>query len=282
MAWITSTIVKKHLQDSGVAVEDIADEQHVLEDTEPVQLRHAYLKSDSERVKTIDSSTPYNDGSNKLSGTSWKSLDHEYLVPGTVVVASDTLLSTVYVEGVDYVMDYAGGKIKRVAGGDIGDGDSVYIWYMYYTVHTKDSDYTINYESGTIERINEGNIANGSQVWVDYTVDVGTVADSLIGQAIVEAEGKILDRLSSEYDEQSTDQGLKTGATELTLSIVAREMAAQAMQKYPSSKAAAVSLQWRNLSIRYHTQAWQTLSKFLAEPGLRAARVQANQSMANG
>ena len=279
MAWASLEVIKKHLQDSGIEIEEMHDEAQVLVGTESVQLNHCYIESGSEKVKTIDSSTPYADGENILNGTTWKPLDHVQIVPNSVVVVSDQLLSIIYEEGVDYVINYKMGEIKRDASGAIPDGGMVYVWYQYYTIHTKYTDYIIDEEAGTIARINGGGIADGSQVWVDYKIDALTISDNLVSQAITEAEGKILDKLSSDYNASSTDQGLKTGATELTLSIVARGMAAEAMRMYPSIKAAAVSKQWQTLSDRYEKQAWQTLSKFLAATELRSAKVQANMSL---
>jgi len=278
MSWTSSTIIKKHLQDCGIEVGSVTDEYHVLNGTVVEQLGHAYITTDSETVKTIDSATPYYDGSNKLSGTSWKSLDHAHLVPGSFVAASNTLLSTIYVEGVDFVVDYAAGKIKRVTGTSIPDEGTVYVWYQFYTVQARGTDYSIDYEAGTVVRLAGSGIADGSQVWVDYKISAVTLTDNLISQAIVEAEGKILDRLSSSYSGGSTDQGLKTGATELALSIISREMAAEAMRKYASSRAASVADQWRKLCASFEEQAWKTLSKFLASCELRSAAVQANMS----
>jgi len=278
MSWTSSTIIKKHLQDSGIEVDTVTDEYHVLNGTDVEQLAHAYITTDSETVKTTDSATPYYDGSNKLSGTSWKSLDHAHIVPGSFVAASNTLLSTVYIEGVDFVVDYDAGKMKRVTGTSIPDEGTVYVWYQYYTVHAKDTDYSINYEAGTVVRLAGSGIADGSQVWVDYKISAVTLTDNLISQAIVEGEGKILDRLSSSYSASSTDQGLKTGATELALSIISRALAAEATRKYPSAQAASVADQWRRLSARFEEQAWKTLSKFLTSCELRTAAVRTNIS----
>ena len=278
MSWTSLSIIRQHLQDSSVAVESVIDEKHTLNGTELTQLEHAYITVNSEKIKTIDSVTPYYDGQNKLSGISWKTLDHENIIPGTFVAASSTLLSTVYVEDVDFVVDYSAGKIKRAADGSIPDGGTVYIWYQHYTVHAGDTDYSLDYEAGTIRRLEGGGIADGSQIWADYKLSTPTTSDNLINQAITEAEGKILDRLSSDYDAGSTDQGLKTGATELTLSLISREMAAEAMRTYASDQASAVAKQWRKLSNRYERQAWKTRAKFLAPPVLRGVSVQANQS----
>ena len=53
--------------------------------------------------------------------------------------------------------------------------------------------------------------------------------DDCIAAAITEAEDTILARLKPEYTGTSLDQGLKTGATFLALSIVCRAIAAKAL-----------------------------------------------------
>ncbi len=81
MSWTSTNIVKKHLQDTGVSIDSVVDEHHILTDEDSEQLAHAYVTDHSEKVKTIDSNTPYSQGSLKLPGTSWKSLDYEHIVP---------------------------------------------------------------------------------------------------------------------------------------------------------------------------------------------------------
>ena len=65
---------------------------------------------------------------------------------------------------------------------------------------------------------------DGAAVLVDYTVTAGCVEDDLVDQAITEAEDIILRSLAEEYNASSTNQGLKTGATELALSIICRAL----------------------------------------------------------
>jgi len=52
----------------------------------------------------------------------WYALDHGRVVPGTVVVTSNPA-GTTYVEGTDYVINYADGKIKFLEPGSIGSND---------------------------------------------------------------------------------------------------------------------------------------------------------------
>ena len=279
MSWTDSNTVKKHLMQSDVAVGSVENEEHTLWGTDSVQLKSAVITSGSEEVKTINLNTPYEEGSQVLDGYNWRALDHSDIVPGSVVVTDDALRSTVYIEGTDYVVDYEGGNIRRAVGGSIGDGAEVYIWYLYYTVHIKDTDYTIDYTSGALVRINGGGIANGGIVYVDYTTTASTIPDALISEAITEAEDKILARLAEGYDAGSSDQGLKTGATELAIAIICSAKAMDIMNRLHSNSSDDMAEQWREMSLRYQNQAWNTLSRFLAKPAIRSAKTQVNMNL---
>jgi len=278
MSWTDLATVRKHLQEAAVAARSVEDETHVLNGTDQVALACKSITSNSEEVKTIDLGSPYAAGSLALSAYNWRSLTHANLVPNSLVVAADQALDTVYVEGTDYVVDYELGKIKRVAGSSISDGGTVYVWYFYYTVHVRGTDYLMDYSGGRISRIDGGAIADGSTVFVDYITSAGTVTDDLINQAITEAEDKILARLQDGYGTGSTDQGLKTGATELTLAIVCRAKALDVMLKLPSDEADGAANQWRQMAVYYETQAWGTLDRFLQARERRGARAVVNDS----
>ncbi|TKJ41045.1 hypothetical protein CEE37_05105 [candidate division LCP-89 bacterium B3_LCP] len=263
MSWTDLSTVRKHLQETTTASTTIEDEEHILSGTDIVQLERKSITQHSEEVKTIDLGSPFEAGLKTLTGTNWMNLVHDDLVPDTIVITADQALDTVYIEGTDYITDYEVGRIKRAAGSAIPSGGQVYVWYFYFTVHTRDTDYEIDYDSGELNRIDIGSIANGSTVYVDYSVSAGTVADELIEQAIDEAEDKILARLKDEYSPSSTDQGLKTGATELTLAVVCNAKAMDVMLKSPSDEADGASGQWRMMSQRYENQAWETLDRFV-------------------
>lgn len=64
----------------------------------------------------------------------WYSLTQGRLTPDTVTVTSDPA-GTTYVEGTDYVIDYAGGRIKFLTAGVIGAND-VLVTYDYIAVRS--------------------------------------------------------------------------------------------------------------------------------------------------
>jgi hypothetical protein len=278
MSWTSLATVRKHLMENKVAATAIENEEHILTGTAEVQLEHKSITQNSEEVKTVDLASPYEAGAKVLTGTNWTTLVHDDLVSNSLVVTADQALDTVYIEGTDYVVDYELGKIKRAAGSAIPGGGTVYVWYFYFTVHVKDTDYEIDYDSGELNRIDGGGIADGSSVYVDYTTSAGTVTDDLINEAITEAEDKILARLKDEYGASSTDQGLKTGATELTLAVVCNAKAMDMILKSPSDQADGASSQWRALSLRYEEQAWETLDRFLKSRSRRGAVAKSNES----
>jgi len=278
MSWTSLATIRKHLSDAEVASTTIENQEQVLVGTDPVQLGHKSLTSGSEEVKTVDLGSPHSAGGLTLSGASWLNLAHANIVPDTVVVAGDQALDTVYVEGADYVVDYENGKIKRVSGTSIPDETTSYVWYFYFTIHVKDTDYEIDYSNGELNRIDGGALPDSITVFVDYSTSAGTVTDDLINQAITEAEDKILARLKDDFSASSTDQGLKTGATELALAIVCNAKAMDMMLKLPSDESDGAASQWARLSERYEHQAWQTLDRFLNPRSLHSAQAAQNQS----
>jgi hypothetical protein len=62
----------------------------------------------------------------------WYALSHGRITPGTVVVTSNPA-GTTYVEGTDYVINYADGKIKFLTPGSVGAND-VLVDYSYSSI----------------------------------------------------------------------------------------------------------------------------------------------------
>ncbi len=279
MSWTDANTVKTHLMQSEIAAGTVENEEHTLWGTDAVQLHSTLITSGSEEVKTIDLGSPYSQGALTLTGSNWANFDHSDIVPESVTAAADPHRATVYVEGTDYIVDYENGRVRRAAGSAIGDGASVYFWYLYYTVHIKDTDYTIDYDAGTIIRIDAAGIANGGIVYIDYETTASTASDALIADAITQAEDKILARLSAEYGADSGDQGLKTGATELAVAIVCNAKAMDIMNRVHSGASDDMAKQWRELSQRYEVQAWRTLAPFLAKPAVRGGRTKVNPDL---
>ena len=195
-----------------------------------------------------------------------------------MVVTPGEALSTVYVEEQDYQVDYAGGRIRRLGSGAIPNNQPVLIYYSYYTLFTIHSDYTLDCAAGILTRVETGAIPDGATALVDYTVTAGTVEDDLIAEAITEAEDLILCSLSPDYNANSTNQGLKTGATELALSIICRAEAIEALSRRATTDIPGRAKEWQHLSRFYEQQAWETLAPFLLPLHLRSTYRQSRET----
>lgn len=220
--WTSQTTIKKHIQNVTPPLPNVLNERIVLSGNNNSQLAHTNIDTGTEKVKICELSTPHADTGNPitLNGTTQVVLQKPLLLWDSVVIAADAGLSTIYVEGTDYIIDYTNGKIRRTSGGSIADGGTVHAWYLYFRKFISITDYTLTEASGLIKRSALGNIEDGATVFVDYSHSQTTVTDDIIDQAILEAEAWMVERLSSEYSASSSDQGLKSAATYFSLVII--------------------------------------------------------------
>jgi len=235
----------------------------VLVGTDDVALPHHTWVAGSDVVKVDAQMRPSLNNALILKGDSWASVGEAQLVPNSEILALSASLATLYRNELDYQMDYVQGNIRRVPTGIIPDNMSVLLYYRTYAVFLRGQDYVVDCARGTVHRTSGSSIPDGARVLVDYTVTAGSVEDDLIDEAIVEAEDMIVRRLASGYNANSTDQGLKTGATDLALSIITRAMAGDALGSVVTSDAAGRAREWQKLSEMYEARAWETLRPFL-------------------
>lgn len=276
MSFTTLDVIKTHLLDNAFGQFSICRHPLQLIELEEVELPHHNLVEDSDVVKWNVDIEPALEGPISLSSYNWSVLNAQHLVEGSTVVALTSTLETVYREEVDYQMDSEGGRIRRAAGGSIPDGQTVYVHYYSYRLFDRSSDFEMDYAQGTVRRVSGSAIPDGANVLLDYAVTAGSVTDALIEQAITEAEDRIVRSLAAGYDENSTDQGLKTGATELTLAVLARDQAAEVLARLESSDSASRARQWESLAEMFETRAWRVLAPFLDPYALRSPEVRSN------
>ncbi|NQU06617.1 MAG: hypothetical protein HQ568_11035 [Calditrichaeota bacterium] len=277
MSWTNSTTVKKHLFDLDKLTVNYADVKTKFGATGVAELPHKGLVSGSGKVKALASFEPVSDSGITLNGETWSDLTYENLQPDEIVLAVDEGLDTVYQLDKDYAVDFENGKVRRIDGGSIGDGSVVAVYYMRYSVKVKDTDYTIDYDNGQVSVKAGGSLEPDTDVWVDYQLSAASGADQLIDEAITEVEDKILANLKDEYDASSTEQGLKTGAVELTMAVVCRGLASRALSDGKTS-AEGRARGWRDLSVQYELAAWRSLRPFLKSPQIAAGSKKGNQS----
>jgi hypothetical protein len=274
MSFTDRTTIRKHLISSVTPERSITGLPITLDGQESLALPDANLLEFSETVKLIKKIGPITDGPISMIGVKVLNLSYGKLVPDKVAVALSDSFSTVYVEEVDYRIDYNKGTIQRLASGSIPDSQPVYVYYEFYDTYTRTTDYTMDYDDGTIVRTAGSAIPDGATVLIDYTVPEGSLEDSMIELAIVEAEDIIVRCLSSEYSESSTDQGLETGASQLALSIIARSLGAEALIGNRSSDAPSRSREWQKLSEFWEAKGWETLAPFIDPNSVRSPVVQ--------
>lgn len=263
MAFTSPELVRTHLSNVRLGETAIADLPVVLNGTETVQLPHTGLVAGSVVVTSRRATAPTQES--KSLAAAWVGLSYAHLVPETVVVAKDSSLGTLYFENIDFIVDYAGGRIKRIPGGSITSGQTVVIWYEYYHVYVLGDDYTVNEATGQLTRRSTGAIADGQTVRLDYIVALGTVSDDVIERAIAETAETVLSLIDPSYQDQPTD-GIVIGATHWAVAAVCRMRAGATLADNAITAGAArtAAQTWLGLSTEYDRTGRDHLSRFAA------------------
>lgn len=261
MAFTNIALVKKHIFQYHLGTERIENSPCQLMGADWIQLPHISILADSEKIKAKEQFSPTKEEIS-LSAEEWVNLLHSELVFDSVVVASDSSLGKIYVENLDYSIDYDEGRIKRNASGEIPDEAKVVIWYLFYRIYQKGSDYQMDYSDGKIKRIPSGEIEDGQWVLIDYKVEYGFLSDEIISNAISEANDQVLKFIDSCYH-TSTEQSLVTAETHLAVSILCGIKAAEAINtKFSGSLTQASFNAWQSLSDSYRKKAYLILSAY--------------------
>jgi len=259
--------VRKILQASTVFIPNVYNECVVLPLFDKAQLSSANIVEGSETVKIIRTATPFPDPSNPIAlhNTDPVSFYHQRIVPDTVVVADSPLLTNVFVESLDYIIDYTSGNICRSSvGSSIASGDSVYVWYLPFVVLSLGDDYNIDYVLGQINRRGGSTIPNGATLYVDYLQSSNLPSESLIEELIFEMEAYIGPRLRSEYSLDSIDPELKSAATNYVLYSYCLAAATHHLSFVASDISDDISKSFISLSEKYLSLARVLFSRFLS------------------
>lgn len=267
MPFTTKELVKQHILDHHIGSTIVAGEAIQLSASGTYQLEKRMLLQASETVKAREQNSPVQQAV-IFSGDESVSLPNAKLVPESVVVASDSSLGHIYIENVDYQVDYDIGSIRRLQAGSIPGDGAIIIWYLYYRVYQKGIDYDIDYQSGTIRRRTSGAIEPGQWVLVDYTAEYGSLDDGAIENAITEANEQVASFIDEIYRD-STDRALVTAETYLAVSIICRIRAMESISpaKSRSTSGAADAQSWAAISDMYRKEAYNILSRYAGSLG---------------
>lgn len=280
MSWTDATTVKLHLQAFSVDSLDVRFLPIILSGTDVVQLPHNTLADGSFTLHSMLAAEPSGPVDVTLTGTSWQTTGADAALPLSLVVAAADPPTSRYIEGVDYAVEDETARIKRIDSGAISSGATVKVWLLPLTAFVEGSDFELDTTSGQINRLDTGDLPDPARVYASYSTNASGASEALIGQAITEAERKILDHLRDGYDASSTDEGLTIGATELTLSILCDDLAMRALTGVGDPAADDRARRFMDLAVRFHQRAIATLSRFLKAPLPSVSTPQGNTSSA--
>jgi hypothetical protein len=270
MPWTSLAIVKKHLQSSLVPPPDVFDEEVILVGTDDSQLLNTNIDVASESLKilqvlddvveimTLVANIPALFTYPRIKRDS---LSCEKSAPGPTVF---------YVPEADFVLEqgrtgFPASIARASIGSSMPDPETVRVFYLPYTVLTPVNDYIIDYDNGLLRRAAGTTIPDGAHVFIDYSHAMASITDTLISEAILEAEAFMLDK-SPSLNPLSTAQNLISAATYYALSIICLSQAGKLMTSTKTSDTDNIAEQWMALHKQYGAVAAQYFSKSVKCP----------------
>lgn len=262
MPFTNAQLVRKHLIEHSITGQSVENLPLKLAGSAPVKLPSGPLLSGSDKVKGKEEGTPKQETVLlTLAGVQLTSTD---LIPESVVLASDSSLGSVYVEQVDFAVDYPAGKIRRLSGGALTVDANVTVWYVPFRIYARNADYKIDYGRGELTRLTGGVIEDGQTVLVDFKIDPAFLGPEVIENAVAEAEALVVSQIDAAYLDFS-EPGLAAGATYLAVGILAHIKSLESMQAEPPSH--LLSRSWAIMSNFYRRRAQDFLSPFAKKRG---------------
>jgi len=224
MSYTNAEQVRHHLVTPFPVADQVLDQPVIIPSSDYYRFYGGAVEADSVRVKSLQSTTPQRTEVNLSGGTA--SCGVAPMLSGSVLVASDSSLGTVYRENLDYVFDYATGTLSTKTGGALASNQTVIVWYLPFTLYLSGTDYSLAFDRGEIRRLETGSIAVGERVWLDYHPVYVSVADEIITNAVTMANGMVENEVDPNR-EFEVDPTLSAAATYRALEIVCRAAASR-------------------------------------------------------
>jgi len=246
MSYTNTELIRHHLVGAFPLAESIANQPLIFENDDYLSFFNGAVDESTLKVKSVQSNelirTTVSLSSNPTSLTA------SPLAPGSVVVASDSSMGTVYVENADYAVDYSSGTMVLKSGGSLGGGQTVTVWYLAFTLYTEGSDFQVKADGGEIRRLTGGNIAAGETVYLDYSPIHDSYNEDVLDNAVAEANS-LVEREVDPDGEFGADRTLQAAATYRALEIVCRTSAARELSSRRGEDRAALA--WMKLADQY-------------------------------
>jgi len=257
MAYTDATTVRRYLSRPSPRTERITDQAVTLTSDDSVGFFAGAVDPVTVLVKARRAVTPVRQTARLIDGPTL--LASAPLVPGSVVIASDSSFGTIYTENVDYLIDHAAARVSIVAGGGLTPGRDVTAWYQPYKLCVPGEDYELSAAQGEIRR--RDGIAAGETVYLDYAPLHLDLSDELVDGAVATANGMIEREVDPEREFEA-DPTLAHAAVYRALELLSRAAAASelaSLRGVPN-----VALAWLKLADDYAGQSETLVRSFRA------------------
>lgn len=257
MSYTTVELLQNHLVSVFPVGEAVVDQQVVMSGLEQISFFSGSVEPESVVVKVIATNAVTRTQVTTTVGR--VSFVSSPVVFGSVVVAKDSSLGTVYVENIDYIIDYATGELMLKSGGAIAVAQQVSVWYLPYSIYDSGSDYSLDSTKGDVRRLSSGSIADGESVRVDYRPQYDSFNDDILNAAVNQANG-LIEREIDPDGRFGADPVLQVCATYRGLEIVCHAAAARELSRPRGDQRS--SLAWIELGKQFGSRADQLMKSF--------------------
>jgi hypothetical protein len=257
MSYISVEDIRHRLIDRNLVVSKIINQPVCLIGTDYIRFYGAAIQKDSLTVKSIQTE---NSSRTTLSmNQSPLIICSVPLVPGSVVVASDSSLGKVYTENKDYIINYNQGDIQIKEGGLLQAGMNFTIWYLPFTIYQVEADYQEDLDHAQIKRTGNGRISSGETVYIDFQPVYENYSEELLSMAVAEANALIAGEVDPER-KFGADPTLIAAASSRAMEIICRLAAGRELSGGPGDDKKALS--WLRLSDDYANRCEKLLKIF--------------------
>lgn len=286
--WFTTIREVSDLYFGVVGSSDIQNEEVLMLGNRENYLQNGNIRVDSERVKKVNSVIPP-DTITFSTFNDWEDLTNPDIIKGTLKVFSSDETKE-FNEGIDFVINYKDGKIKRLqrrgtpgSASSVGSGvgssvaefscsvtvlQVVKVYYDYYTDYVKGTDYQVGYKIGTLSKMPEGNILHGERVFVDYQVE-SNITDQIIMSVINQAHRFIMNRIEPDL-EGTENEDLKYAETYFSLGLLSNSSASDMLEAKRNNNVAQAVEMMLELAGVYEQKGWEFLSPYIKTGSPRA------------
>jgi len=262
MSYTNTELIRHHLVSGFPTSEQIVNQAMVLSGDDFLPFFNGAVDETTMKVKSLQSNdltrTTVTMSSNPVSLTA------SPLVPGSVVAAADNSMGTLYVENIDYAVDYAAGTITLKSGGALAVGQTVTVWYQAFALYSAGSDYQLQADKGELRRLAGGDIASGETVYLDYLPVLDSYNDDVLHNAVAEANSLVEHEVDPD-GQFGADRTLQAAATYRALEIVCRTSAARELSSRRGEDRTALA--WMKLAEQYAARSEALLKGFRPPAG---------------